>query len=273
MRIAFLGQPGSNSEGAALQYRPHDMEPVHCPSVEAIFAAVQDGRAAQAVLPIENSLAGSIHSNYDMLLEHQLHIIGELNYHVQNILLALPGVRIAELKRVLSHPQPLAQCSKYLAQLGVEREATSDTTVGARRLRTEELRDAGAIASRRAAEVYDLEILAEGIEDDVDNYTRFLVLSLEALIPAEDQKAKTSIVCSLEHIPGALYQAMSVFAVRSINLTKIESRPLRGRRWEYFFYLDFEGSQASEMVQDALRELAELSTFLRVLGSYPQDLS
>ncbi|MBA3944975.1 MAG: prephenate dehydratase [Herpetosiphonaceae bacterium] len=273
MRIAFLGQPGSHSEGSALQYRQHDMEPVHCASVEAIFIAVQEGLAERAMLPIENSLAGSIHSNYDLLLEYHLHIIGELNYHVQNSLLALPGVRVADIKRVLSHPQPLAQCSNYLTQLGVELEATSDTTVGARRLRAENLWDAGALASRRAAEVYDLHILAEGIDDDVENYTRFLILSREALIPAADQQAKTSIVCSLPHLPGALYQAVSVFAGRGINLTKIESRPLRGRRWEYFFYLDFAGSQASPTVRAALHELAELSTFLRVLGSYPQDLS
>lgn len=267
MRVAFLGQPGSNSEEAALQYYGPVLEAIHCDSFRAIGDALEQSDVEQALLPIENSVAGSIHSNYDLLLGYAFHIVGELFFRVRNNLLALPGVALGDIKRVLSHPQPLAQCSEYLNRLGVKGELTADTTVAARRLRAENLRDAGALASRRAAEVYDLEILATDIEDDAANYTRFLALSREPLPTTNDQVLKTSIVFSVAHQPGALAHTLTMFADRGLNLTKIESRPLRGKPWEYLFYLDFVGDPAT--VQAALVDFGAMATSLRVLGSYP----
>jgi prephenate dehydratase len=273
MRVAFLGQVGSNSEGAATEYFGADLVRVPCDSFEAIFAAVEQGLADRAMLPIENALAGSIHSNYDLLLERDLHIVGELNFYVQHNLLALPGVALTDIVRVWSHPQALGQCAGYLTRLGVAREPTTDTTVAARRVRDEHRRDTAAIASLRAAESYGLVALAEGIEDSGENYTRFLILAREPVPPTTEGQWKTSLVFSLDNVPGSLYQALAVFALRGLNLSKIESRPLRRRRWEYFFYLDFTAGMADPTAQAALHELGQMAPFLRVLGSYPRDLT
>jgi arogenate/prephenate dehydratase len=271
MRVAFLGQPGSHSEGAALQAFGPALEPVCCESFGAIFAAVSAGRAERAVVPIENSLAGSLHSNYDLLLQHELQIAGEVNYQVRHVLLALPGVALAGVRRVLSHPQALDQCDRFLTRLGAAREPQADTTLAARRLAADDLREAAAIASRRTGEVVGLAVLAEDIADYPDNVTRFLILAREAAPPAAGLPAKTSLVFSLANTPGSLHRALAVFAERGINLTKIESRPLRRRRWEYFFYLDFAVSLQDRRAVEALAELAPLTAFVRVLGSYLQD--
>jgi prephenate dehydratase len=266
MRVAFLGQAGSNSEEAAIEYYGTPIVAVHCDSFTTICDALARGDADEAMLPIENSVAGSIHSNYDILLRYDFQIVGEFVFRVRNNLLALPGVALGDVKRVLSHPQPLAQCSEYLSRLGVALEVTSDTTVAARRVRAELLTDTAAIASKRAAVVYDLAVLAADIEDDAENYTRFIVLSREARPAEGDQTLKTSIVFAVAHQPGALTKALAAFSDRGLNLMKIESRPLRGRPWEYLFYLDFVGQDQSD---EALRVLGEQTTMLRVLGRYP----
>jgi prephenate dehydratase len=203
MRVAFLGQAGSNSEEAAIEYYGTPIVAVHCDSFTTICDALARGDADEAMLPIENSVAGSIHSNYDILLRYDFQIVGEFVFRVRNNLLALPGVALGDVKRVLSHPQPLAQCSEYLSRLGVALEVTSDTTVAARRVRAELLTDTAAIASKRAAVVYDLAVLAADIEDDAENYTRFIVLSREAR-PAEGDQTLKPRSCSrsrtsLEH--------------------------------------------------------------------------
>lgn len=272
MRVAFQGERGAYSEGALVQHFGNEVTSIPCETFELVFQTVEQGDVNYAVLPIENSLAGSIHRNYDLLLRHDLHIIGEIDFRVRHNLLALPGVTLGDITRVVSHPQALAQCEGYLAGLGVIREATYDTAGSAKRVRTENLRDTAAIASVRAAQVYDLDVLAEGIEDNDENYTRFIVLSRREESPPKGEPAKTSIVFSFENEPGALFKALSVFALRDIDLTKIESRPLHGRRWEYLFYLDFAASAAEESAQNALRHLSEFTTFLRVLGSYPRSV-
>lgn len=272
MKVAFQGERGAYSEGALIQHFGADVTSVPCESFDDVFSAVEQDDAEYAVIPIENSLAGSIHRNYDLLLRHDLHIIGEIDFRVRHNLLALPGVKLADIERVISHPQALAQCEGYLNRLGVIREATYDTAGSAKRVRAENVRDTAAIASARAAQVYELIVLAEGVEDNDENYTRFIVLSTEEQSPPEDEPAKTSIVFSFENEPGALFKALSVFALRDIDLTKIESRPLHGRRWEYLFYLDFVASIAEERAQNALRHLEEIATFLRILGSYPRSV-
>jgi len=286
LRVAYQGVPGAYSEAAAAKAYPR-CEAVPCEQFEAAFQAVELWLVDRAVLPIENSLGGSIHRNYDLLLRHRLHIVGEVQLAVHHCLLGIPGVKKEELQRVLSHPQALAQCEQTLTTLGVTREAVDDTAGAAQFISTHNLRDTGAVASARAAEIYGLEILMDGIQDDLDNVTRFLMLAREPIIPRTDRPFKTSIVFTLEEGPGVLFKALAVFALRSINLTKIESRPQRkrplrvvdddnngtSRYFDYLFYVDFEASMADQRSQNALRHLQEFATFLRVLGSYPMDVS
>lgn len=284
MRVAYQGLPGAYSEAAALKAYPLCL-PVPCDQFEAAFKAVELWLVEKAVLPIENSLGGSIHRNYDLLLRHRLHIVGEVQLAVNHCLLGLPGVRIEELKRVLSHFQALAQCEMTLTKLGVTRESVDDTAGAAQLVASNRLRDTGAVASARAAEIYGLNILAEKIQDDLDNVTRFLILAREPIIPRTDIPFKTSIVFSLEEGPGVLFKALAVFALRDINLTKIESRPQKNRPlrvvddsntgaakyFDYLFYIDFEASMAEPRAQSALRNLQEVATFIRVLGCYPME--
>ncbi|XP_077253915.1 arogenate dehydratase/prephenate dehydratase 1, chloroplastic-like isoform X2 [Tasmannia lanceolata] len=284
VRVAYQGVPGAYSEDAALKAYP-GCEAVPCDQFEAAFKAVELWLVDKAVLPIENSLGGSIHRNYDLLLRHRLHIVGEVQLTVFHCLLALPGVTKDDLKRVLSHPQALSQCENMLSKLDIIRESVDDTAGAAQFVASKGLRDTGAVASARAAEIYGLNILAEGIQDDSDNITRFLILAREPIIARVDRPFKTSIVFTLEEGPGVIFKALAVFALRNINLTKIESRPQRkqplrvvddsntgsAKYFDYLFYIDFEASMAEPRAQNALGHLQEFATFLRVLGCYPMD--
>ncbi|KAF8043074.1 hypothetical protein BT93_A1426 [Corymbia citriodora subsp. variegata] len=228
MRIAFKGVPGSFSEDAALKAYPN-CETVPCDEFEDAFKAVELWLVNKAVLPIESSSGGSLHRNYDLLLRHRLHIVGEVQMAVNLCLLALPDVRAEQLKRVLSHPQALSLSDSALAKLEVTRESVDSAAGAAQFVALNELRDAGVIASARAADIYGLNILAERIQDDSDNVTRYLVLARDPIIPRTDKPFKTSIVFTLEEGPGVLFKALAVFSLRGINLTKIESRPQRKR--------------------------------------------
>ena len=267
MKIAFQGEPGAYSEQAVFDYFGA-VETLPCESFDLVFDSVVSGACDAGLIAIENSLAGSIHQNYDLLLRHDLHIIGEYPLRVQHCLIALPGVTKAEIKKVISHPQALGQCVAYLRGLGVKTEAVYDTAGSVKMLKESGARDTAAIASRRAAEIYHMQILEEGIEDNPENYTRFLAISKTAIKP--EGEAKTSIVFTLKNQPGALFKALSVFALRDIDLTKIESRPLQGKPWEYLFYIDFVGAAHEETARKALDHLGEYALMLRVLGSYPR---
>jgi prephenate dehydratase len=268
MRIAFQGATGAYSEAAALSLCPH-AETVPHDSFEEVFAAVATGRVSHGILPVENSIGGSIHRNYDLLLEHDLPIIGEVELPVVHNLLALPGSGLADIRRVFSHPQALAQCERFLRTLpGVEIVASYDTAGSAQIIRDQGLRDTAAVASRRAAEFFGLDILREGIQDYDHNVTRFIVISRrpEPLATAD----KTTLVFALKNEPGALFKALSVFALRDIDLTKLESRPIPGRPWEYLFYVDLAVGRDDVRCGRAIVHLAESARWVKMLGSYPR---
>ncbi|CAN6477084.1 unnamed protein product [Victoria cruziana] len=280
VRVAYQGVPCAYSEEVALKAYPQ-CEAVPCDEFEAAFKAVELWLVDKAVLHIENLVGGSIHQNYDLLLRHRLHIVGEVQMAVNHYLLVLPGVAKEEIKRVLSHPQnysfqALSQCELALGKLGVIREFIDDTDGAAQIIAAKRTRDIGAIASARAAQIYGLDIIAENIQDDLDNVTRFVILAREPIIPRTNRPFKTSIVFTLEEGPGVLFKALAVFALRDINLTKIESipqrkRPLRivddsnngsAKYFDYLFYIDFEASMAR--AQNALGHLQtlEICTFV-----------
>ena len=267
MRIAFQGEPGAYSEAAAIRFTDHaDLLP--CESFDDVFTAVATGKATHGILPVENSIGGSIHRNYDLLLEHDLPIVGEVQLDITHNLLVLPGTTMEQVKKIYSHPQALAQCERFLRSLpGVSVEATYDTAGSAKLVKEKGLKDAAAIASERAAQVFGLEILKPEIQDFSDNITRFLVVSRTA--DSDLQADKTTVVFSLPNEPGSLFKALSVFALREIDLTKIESRPIRGRPWEYLFYVDLPVGRHDLRCARALVHLAEFARSMRTLGSYP----
>jgi prephenate dehydratase len=267
MKVAFQGEPGAYSEQAVFDYFGK-VETLPCVSFDRVFDSVVSEGVDAGLIPIENSLAGSIHQNYDLLLSHDLYITGEHLLRVQHCLIVLPGVTKANIRKVISHPQALGQCAAYLRRLSLKTESAYDTAGSVKLLKESGARDTAAVASRRAAEIYGMQILEEGIEDNAENYTRFLAISKTPKQPKEE--AKTSIVFTLKNQPGALFKALSVFALRDIDLTKIESRPLQGKPWEYLFYIDFLGAAQQETVRKALDHLGEYALMLRVLGSYPR---
>jgi prephenate dehydratase len=264
MRLAYQGEPGAYSEAAALQYGGSHVETLPCKTFDEVFEAVVKKRATHGVLPLENSVGGTIHRNYDLLLDHELPITGEVELDVVHCLQALPGTKLEDIKVVYSHPQALAQCERYLKDLGVTVEAVYDTAGGAKLIAEQKQADAAALASRRAAEVFGLEVLQEAVQDYEFNITRFAIVG--GALPPEANK--TTIVFALPSTPGALFKALSVFALRDINLTKLESRPMRGRPWEYLFYVEVDARRDDLPCARALTHLAEFAKWSRVLGSY-----
>jgi prephenate dehydratase/prephenate dehydrogenase len=269
-KVGFQGERGAFSEMAALEYFGDVAEAVPYPSFAEVFKAVEQGHCDHGMLPIENSLAGSIHGNYDLLLRHNLYIIGEIKLRIAHNLLALPGVKLEDLRQAQSHPVALEQCLGFFRNYPqIQAASVYDTAGAAKMLRESGARDTAAIAGTRAAEHYGLDILQKGIEDNPQNFTRFLVLAPAAVEPAGD-RIKTTIVFSVPHEPGTLFRAMSVFALRDISICKIESRPLIGSPWEYLFYLDFIGRATSLVCSRALNHLQESATYFKLLGSYEE---
>jgi prephenate dehydratase len=275
--IAFQGEPGAFSEEAARKLLGPNTRVLPCARFEDLFRSVKEGRAEGAVVPIENTLAGSVHENYDHLVNFKLPIVAETSVRIVHNLIVPKSVPFSRIKRVFSHPVALNQCLNFFARTPrIERIPFYDTAGSVKMITQEGLADAGAIASSVAAEIYGARILRRSIEDDRQNFTRFFLLRKPEYARRHPIRAgaraawKTSLVFSTRNVPGALFRALSAFALRDLNLTKIESRPLRGKPWEYLFYLDFLGRVDAPSAQNALDHLRELADFLRVLGCYPK---
>lgn len=254
---------------AVLSFFGQDVEPVGLPTLDDVFRGLASGSVDHAVAAIENSQIGPITRTYDLLRQHDVFLVGETEVAVDQCLLALPGESLASIRRVHSHPAALEQCEAFIDRIGAEAVAHHDTAGSARMIVEKGLRGEGAIASRRAAEVYGLEVLADRVQTIPDNRTRFVVLAREAA-PRRPGPQKTSLVMVTDHRPGALHQALGAFATRDVNLLRLESRPSRGRPWEYVFYLDVEGHRDDPPVRDALADLARITGMLKVLGSFPR---
>jgi len=268
-RVAFQGEIGAYSEEAAFRFFGASTRLKPCESLEDVFKAVEQDEVQFGVVPAENSLEGSISRVYDLLLDSNLKVCGETDLRVVHCLIGVPEARLDLIKRVYSHPQALGQCKTFLRHLGCELIPTHDTAGSVKIIKEKGTTDRGAVASARAAEIYGMKVLAREIEDNPNNFTRFFILSKQDSPPSGNDK--TSIVFSVKHKPGALYEALKELAVRNINLTKIESRPTRQKPWEYNFYLDFEGHRQDKVSQEALDSLENTSLFVKVLGSYPKS--
>ncbi len=265
--VAFQGERGAYSEQAVREYFGVAVRSLPYRTFPEIFGALQDGVATHGMLPVENSLAGTVIPAYDLLVDHDLHVQAEVIVRVEHCLMAAPGTRLEEIRRVKSHYQALGQCEHTLRRLGLEPVVYYDTAGAARDLAAEPEEGTAVIASALAAETYGLDILVRNLEDLDFNFTRFFVLGHTA--PERQDPSKTSIILTTRHTPGALAKVLDELAVRDINLTKIESRPRRNRPWHYLFYVDFEGHEEDPAVRDALLNILRHASFLKVLGSYP----
>jgi prephenate dehydratase len=275
MKVAYQGEAGAFSESAARRLLGPEITGVPCRSFEQMFAAVGAGEADCCIAPIENSLAGSIHRNYDLLLDSGLTIAGETSMRIVHNLIAPPNVPMESVRRVYSHPVALAQCTRFFNDRPhIEAMPVHDTAGGVRMVMDRARDDEAAIASSAAAGIYGARVLLEAIEDNPQNFTRFFLLTgagqAGQVVPLEaSRRWKTSIVFRVSNKPGALFRAIGAFAIFEIDLTKIESRPIEGRPWEYAFYLDFAGKADDANVARALDSLRELAEMVKVLGSYP----
>ncbi len=272
MIIAYQGEPGAYSEQAAMAYGGEQTETLPCESFELVFNAVAEGRAQHGVLPLENSIGGTIHQNFDLLSERSLPVTGEVEILVQHCLLALPGTTRDQIRRIYSHPQGLAQCMNFLRTMpGVQIIATYDTAGSAKMIRDGNMTDAGAIASAQAGQNFQLAVLESDIQDYPDNITRFAIIGGVTSVDTE-KTMKTMVVFTAPNKPGALQKILAVFSSQNINLTKLESRPEPGRPWEYRFYAEFEWPSNKWTYLDprsgTLDQLATVATWTKVLGHY-----
>src|SRR5229473_4893826 len=272
IKVAFQGERGAFGDEAVKTYFGKQVDPLPHRSFADVFRAVAAGEVEFGLVPVENSQAGSINEVYDLLRQHDLFVIGEISHPVNHCLLCLPGQQLSEIKRVISHPQALAQCDAYLRELGLEIVATYDTAGSARMIREENLQGVAAVAGAGAAELYELEILARNIQTIKDNYTRFIALGREPALRREGE-AKTMLVMATAHQPGTLHKCLGVLAAQNINVLKLESRPSRQRIWEYVFYLDFAGHRDDPPVRSALADLAGHTTFCKVLIKFAASRS
>ncbi len=268
--VAFQGERGAFSFAAARKLLGPNIRTYPCSSFKAVFDALQAGNVSHAVIPIENTLHGSVHENYDYLVQYNIPIAGETSMRISHHLIALPGIRFRDVHSAFSHPVALNQCRRFFEKYKQIRPMSFYDTAGSvKMLKDENPMGTAAIASEAAAEIYGGVILKRHIEDDRQNFTRFFLLTKQATnFKAATGEWKTSLVFSTPNVPGALFRAMACFALRDLNLTKIESRPLRNQPWEYLFYVDLLASPNDEKLQNAIANLKEMTTSFKILGSY-----
>ena len=270
LSAAFQGELGAFSHAAAQKLVGERASMLPCETFKDVFEAVRLNLVSSAVVPIENTLHGSVHENYDYLLAYNVHISGETSIRISHQLITLPGIPFRQIRQAFSHPVAINQCREFFDKHPtIQPVPFYDTAGSVKMLREKRPQGAAAIASASAASIYGGKILRRNIEDDQRNFTRFFLLTKQKGILAPNSSPwKTSLVFSTRNVPGALFKAMACFALRDLNLTKIESRPLRGKPWEYLFYVDLIGSETDAPVNNALENLREITEFFRVLGSY-----
>jgi chorismate mutase/prephenate dehydratase len=268
IEVAFQGQAGAYSQEAAFSFFGPSVPTKSFDTLDDVFDAVQNGLISYGIVPVENSQEGSITRSYDLLLDYEVMVCGEVLHRVSHCLIANKGVRIDTIKRIYSHPQALGQCQGFAKKLGLEMVPAYDTAGSVKMVKEQKIMDGAAIASARAARIYEMKIIAREIEDNPKNTTRFFILSKRDTPPTGNDK--TSIAFLLKHRPGTLYEALGEFARRDINLTKIESRPTKQKPWEYNFYLDFEGHHKDPVIHQTLSKMEDISLFFKILGSYPK---
>jgi len=268
IRVAFQGELGAYSESAVRTFFGSKVEAKPCIKFSDVFKSVEQDESEFGLVPIENSTEGSVNQTYDLLLDYDLKICGETVLKIDHCLVAHQQTALRAVKVVYSHPQALAQCGEFLQRLGCELVPSYDTAGSVKMIRERGLKDSAAVASKRAAELYKMKVLAKGIADNPNNYTRFLILSEKDAKPTG--KDKTSVVLSIRHVPGSLYKALGELAKRNINLTRIESRPTKRTPWEYNIYIDFEGHRKDDKCTKVLKGLEQKTSFIKVLGSYPK---
>jgi prephenate dehydratase len=266
LQVAFQGERGAYSEAAAVHFFKNDVQTIPHPTFYEVLESTEKGKSDYAILPIENSTEGSVGESYDLLLSTKLNVIGEIYYRIKHCLIGFDGLE--KIDTVYSHPQALGQCRKFIQERKLKAIPTYDTAGSVKILLELKKDNLSCIASKIAAEIYKVPVIKEGIEDNTNNYTRFLVLANKK--PEKTTRDKTSIIFSIKHVPGSLYSILEKFNANKINLTKIESRPTKSTPWEYNFYVDFEGSQDDPHILDMLEKIKQNTLFLKVLGSYPR---
>jgi len=265
IRVSFQGERGAYSEAASLSFFEEKIETIPLPTFTDILENTKNENTEYSVLPVENSLEGSVGESYDLLYSTELYAVGEIYHRIRHCLIG--SAKLEEIDTVYSHPQALGQCRRFIQENKMKTVPTYDTAGSVKIIKEINKPNIACIASKRASEIYEIATIKEGIEDNSNNYTRFLVLSKN--VTKETGKDKTSIILSIKHEAGALHKIIEKFYQYSINLTKIESRPKKNTVWEYNFYIDFEGHKDDESISKVLNEIKEHTIFFKILGSYP----
>ena len=264
-RISFQGERGAYSEAASISYFEDEIETIPCSTFAEALKNTENDTSDYSILPIENSLEGSVGESNDLLLSTNLNVVGEIYHRIHHCLIGIGSV--SDIDTIYSHPQALGQCRQFIQENSLKSIPSYDTAGSVKIIKDLNKKNVACIASKNAAKIFDVPIIKKGIEDNVNNYTRFLIFSKE--VNNKTENSKTSIIFSVKHEAGALYKIINEFYLHKINLTKIESRPNKNTPWEYNFYVDFEGRQSDPSISDMLQELRTHSTFLKILGSYP----
>ena len=266
IRVSFQGERGAYSEAAAISFFDEKIESVPLLTFADVIEQTENEKTDYSILPVENSLEGSVGESYDLLYSTTLNSVGEIYHRIRHCLIGFDS--ISEIDTVYSHPQALGQCRKFIQEHNLKTVPTYDTAGSVKIIKEINKKNIACIASKEASEIFQVPVIKEGIEDNLNNYTRFLVLSKQKT--HETKKDKTSIIFSIKHEPGALHNIIKIINDYSINLTKIESRPKKSTAWEYNFYLDFEGHEDNTNVKEMLSKIKENTIFLKIIGSYPR---